>query len=113
MKGNRRQKNCVVVLVTCPTRAQAVRIATAIVKQRVAACVNIVPGLTSIFRWQGKLERTREVLLVIKTTARRFSALARLVRSLHPYDVPEIISLPITAGHSPYLRWVRDSVSST
>lgn len=101
---------CIVVLVTCPNLIHARRIATTVVKQRAAACVNVVPGITSIFRWQGKVDRAREVLLVMKTTARRFSLLARLVRHLHPYDVPEIIALPISAGHPPYLRWVRDSV---
>ena len=96
----------VVVLVTCPTRQAGVRIAERLVQQQVAACVNLIPGLTSIFTWQGKRERVREVLLVIKTTARRFRALERAVRAAHPYTFPEIIALPILAGHRPYLRWI-------
>ncbi|MBI2495744.1 MAG: divalent-cation tolerance protein CutA [Candidatus Omnitrophica bacterium] len=101
-----------VVLVTCPTCAIARRLASTLVEERLAACVNALPGVESIFRWQGKVERCREVLLLIKTTARRFERLRRAVMALHPYDVPEIIALPIVAGHRPYLRWVRSSVSS-
>ena len=104
--------DCLVVLVTCPTRAVAWRLADALVKRRLAACVNVLPGMESTFRWQGKVDRCRETLLVIKTTARRFPQLRAAVRTLHPYDVPEIIALPIVAGHAPYLRWVRSSTSS-
>ncbi|MBI2495367.1 MAG: divalent-cation tolerance protein CutA [Candidatus Omnitrophica bacterium] len=101
-----------VVLVTCPTRAIARRLASRLIEERLAACVNALPGVESIFRWQGKVERCREILLVIKTTARRFPQLRAAVRNLHPYDVPEIIALPVVAGHTPYLRWVRSIVSS-
>ena len=101
----------VVVLVTCPTRRVGVRIAEGVVQQKLAACVNLIPGLTSIFVWQGKRERCQEVLLVIKTTARRFRALERAVRAAHPYTVPEIIALPILAGHRPYLRWIGQSTA--
>ena len=100
----------VVVLVTCPSRAVAARLARQLVARRVAACVNIVPGLTSVFRWKGKLERCPETLLIVKTTAARFEALRRAVLKLHPYDVPEIIALPVAAGHAPYCRWVESSV---
>lgn len=101
-----------VVLVTCPSKAQARRLARALVTGRVAACVNILPGaVSSIYRWNGKTEQARETLLIIKTTARRFDALRRAIAALHPYQVPEIIALPITAGHPPYLAWVGRSVS--
>ena len=101
----------IVVLVTCPTRAAARRIAGELIRRHLAACVNVVPSIESTFRWQGKTERCREVLLVIKTTAPRFDVLRRAVLSLHPYDVPEVIALPVVGGHTPYLRWVGASVA--
>ena len=97
----------VVVLVTCPTNAVATRLARHLVSARLAACVNIIPGLTSLFWWRGKIDRCRETLLVIKTTAPVFERLRRAVQRLHPYDTPEIITLPVTRGHAPYLSWVR------
>ncbi|MBI4597269.1 MAG: divalent-cation tolerance protein CutA [Candidatus Omnitrophica bacterium] len=101
-----RSGHVVVVLVTCPTMAVAKRLAGRLVQRRQAACVNIVPGLTSVFRWQGKIERAPEILLVIKTARKRFAELSKTIRALHPYDVPEIIAWPVTAGHPPYLSWV-------
>ncbi len=100
-----------VVLVTAPTRAVAQRLARALLSQRLAACVNIVPGVESMFLWQGKLDRAREVLLLIKTTARRVPALQRAIKAQHPYQVPEIIALPVSAGLAPYLQWVCTSVA--
>jgi periplasmic divalent cation tolerance protein len=100
----------VVVLVTCPTPAVGRRLARELVRLRLAACVNVLPGVESVFRWQGKVDRSREALLVIKTTRARFAALRRRVLSLHPYDLPEVIALPVAAGHPPYLRWVASSV---
>ena len=104
--GSRR---VVVVLVTCPTRTAARRIAALAVERRFAACVNLIPAVESIFRWQGKTTRCRETLLVIKTTAARFPRLTRAILALHPYQVPEIIALPVAAGHRPYLEWVARS----
>ena len=103
--------DCIVVLVTCPTRALARRLARTLVTRRLAACVNVVPGVESTFQWQGKIDRCREVLLIIKTTPPRLAALRRAVLSLHPYDVPEVIALPLVDGHPPYLAWVRRAVS--
>jgi len=103
---------CVVVLVTCPSRAIARRIARTLVTRRLAACVNLLPGIESTFRWKGKIDRSPEVLLLIKTTRRRFSSLAQALARLHPYDVPEVIAVPVTAGAAPYLRWVARSVSA-
>jgi len=100
----------VVVLVTCPTPAVGRRLARELVRLRLAACVNVLPGVESVFRWRGKVDRSREALLVIKTTRARFAALRRKVLSLHPYDLPEVIALPVAAGHPPYLRWVASSV---
>ena len=99
----------IVVLVTCPPRA-AGRLARQLVARRVAACVNIVPGISSLFWWKGRIDRCREVLLVIKTTAAGFEPLRRAVLALHPYDVPEVIALPVGAAHAPYRRWVSVSV---
>ena len=104
---------CIVVLVTCPTRAVARRIATALVTRRLAACVNLLSGVESTFRWRGKVDRCREVLLLIKTTRERFGSLARVLVRLHPYEVPEVIALPIIAGSPRYLRWVGASVSGS
>ncbi len=96
----------VVVLSTAGAREEAERIATTLVAERLAACVNLVEPLTSIYRWQGKVERATEVLLVMKTRRARVAALVARLRALHSYDVPEAIVLPIVAGAAPYLRWV-------
>ena len=94
------------MLVTCPTRASARRVGERVIAERAAACVNIVPGLLSLYRWKGRVERAPEVLLVIKTTAAGFERLRRIVLSAHPYDNPEIIALPVSASHPPYRAWV-------
>ena len=102
----------VVVLVTCPTQAVGRRLAERLVKAHLAACVNLLPRVESTFWWQGRIERCREALLIIKTSAARFERLRRTVVQYHPYEVPEVIALPITAGHLPYLRWLSASLSS-
>jgi len=102
-----------VVLVTCPSRAVGKRLGTALVKRRLAACVNVVPGLESIFWWQGKIDRADETLLLIKTTAARFERLRRAVLALHPYDVPEVIAVHVQRAHEPYLRWIQTSLSGS
>lgn len=95
-----------VVLCTAPVdRAEA--IARALVEEQLAACVNIVPQVTSIYRWKGSVERESEALLVIKTPAERFAALDARMRELHPYDVYELLALPVEEGHRPYLDWLR------
>ena len=101
----------VVVLVTCPTTAVAKRLAKHVVADQLAACVNIVPQVESWFRWEGRVERAREVLLLVKTTASGFEPLRKAILKLHPYDLPEIIALPIVSGHAPYLAWVGQSIS--
>jgi len=80
-----------------------------LVEERLAACVNLVPGLTSIYRWQGGLRREPECLLLIKTTDTRFEALRSHLRALHPYEVPEIIALPISHGDPAYLQWLTEN----
>jgi periplasmic divalent cation tolerance protein len=99
----------IAVLVTCPNRQVGEKIGSALIEERLAACVNVVPGLISIYRWQEKLCRDREVLLVVKTRRTRFAQLARRVKSLHPYSVPEILAIPLVRGDSAYLAWVRES----
>lgn len=95
-----------VVLVTTPTTERAAEIARALVEERLAACGNVVPGLRSIYRWEGKVQEDDEALLVLKTTRDRFEALRERVLSLHPYEVPEVIALPVEAGSAPYLSWL-------
>jgi periplasmic divalent cation tolerance protein len=82
------------------------------VEEHLAACVNLVPGVSSIYRWQGKVEKAQECLLVIKTTAARFEAVKNRIQSLHTYDTPEIIALPITAGDADYLKWITENTQS-
>jgi periplasmic divalent cation tolerance protein len=98
-----------VALSTVATPLDAERIATALVERGLAACVNIVPGVTSVYRWKGAVERDLELLLVIKTRADRFEALREALVSLHPYEVPELIALPVDAGHPPYLAWLDEA----
>lgn len=102
-------ENHIVTLCTVPDRESGERIAQALVEERLAACVNLVPGLTSIYRWQGKVEKTEECLLIIKTGVSRFNALKKRIKALHPYKVPEIIALPIIHGSAEYLNWITES----
>ncbi|XP_058028362.1 protein CutA isoform X2 [Ahaetulla prasina] len=97
--------------VTCPNETVAKDIARALVERRLAACVNVLPHVTSIYRWKGAVEEDAEVLLMIKTRSSRVSALAEYVRSVHPYEVAEVISVPIQQGNPPYLRWVEEAVA--
>ena len=101
-----------VVLVTCATARQASRIAQTLVGERLAACVNIQQSpVRSVFRWQGKVERASEILLLAKTSARLFPRLERRVRELHSYQTPEIVALPIAAGSQAYLQWLDESLA--
>jgi periplasmic divalent cation tolerance protein len=99
-----------VALTTAPSVDVAEQIGRALVEERLAACANIVPGMTSIFRWRGAIERESEALIILKTTAADVEALERRVVELHPYEVPEVVALPVEAGHGPYLDWVRAEV---
>ncbi len=98
------------VLVTCPSIAEARRIGRSLVEKKLAACANILAGVESIYRWKGKVERAREVLVVMKTTAARLRELESEVKRVHAYEVPEFIALPIVAGSQEYLEWVGKSV---
>jgi len=97
-----------VVLTNCPDVEVADRIARTVVEQRLAACVNRLAPVESVYRWQGAVERATEVPLLIKTTRERYFELEEAIRTLHPYKVPEIIAMPVSAGLLSYLRWVTD-----
>jgi len=101
-----------VVLVTAPDGETGRRLARLLVDRRLAACVNVVPGLSSIYRWEGKVQEDAEVLLVIKTAPGRLAELEAAIREAHPYDVPEIVAIPTLATHGPYLAWARGEVGA-
>ncbi|MDO4708736.1 MAG: divalent-cation tolerance protein CutA [Pseudomonadota bacterium] len=92
---------------TCPTHASAEQIASTLVEERLAACVNIVPGLTSIYRWQGRIARDTEWLLIIKTRSEKLDALRARLLALHPYELPELVAVQAADGLPAYLDWVR------
>lgn len=98
-----------VVFVTAGAEEEGVKIARALVGEKLAACVNIVPGLRSIYAWKGAIEDDSEVLLVIKTVASNLEALSRRVTELHSYDVPEVIALEIDRGRESYLNWLEEN----
>ena len=101
-----------VVLVTTPSAEVAAALARALVEARLAACGNVVPGLRSVYRWEGKVCDDPEALLVLKTTRARFEALRDEVLRRHPYEVPEVVALPVVAGSAPYLAWLAGQVGS-
>ena len=103
------QSDCIVVYITAPTVEDAQSLARSLVKEKLAACVNIIPGIQSIYQWNDAIETDQELLLICKSRTERFDSLKKRVQALHPYDVPEIISIPIQNGSEPYLNWVRDN----
>ena len=111
MTGMVTGKGSRLVLVTCGSIVEARKIASHVVQKRLAACVNIVRGpVQSIYRWKGKVQSAREVLMVIKTTEKRLADLETEVKRLHSYDVPEFVVIPIAAGSREYLAWLEESV---
>lgn len=107
-----RESEVSVVLVTAPDGETAQRLGRALVEERLAACVNVVPAITSIYRWQGAVETDSEVLMVIKTSTRGFESLRRRVVELHPYDTPEVLALDVRDGDRDYLDWVLGAVGA-
>lgn len=99
----------VIVMTTLPADADVATFAHTLVETRLAACVNVLPGMESVYRWEGRVEQERERQLVIKTSRHRLPALWDRVREIHPYDVPEFVVLPIVDGNDAYLRWVGES----
>jgi periplasmic divalent cation tolerance protein len=100
----------IIVLVTVPNQKEARKITDAVLDSKLAACVNVLSGLKSYFWWQGKKDIAEEILLIIKTKKGLFNKLAKTIKSIHPYDTPEIIAIPIIKGYKPYLDWI-DSVT--
>jgi len=98
----------IVVLVTCGSEEEAAKIANSLIEGGLAACVNIISPVRSIYRWEGKIWDEKEWMLIIKTQKRRFEDLEKKVKSLHSYSVPEIVALPIVEGSTPYLKWLEE-----
>ena len=98
----------IVVLVTCGSEEEALKIANALVEEHLAACVNIISPIRSIYRWEGKIWDEKEWLLIVKTQSHRFGELEKKVKSLHSYAVPEIVSLPIVECSSSYINWLEE-----
>ncbi|MFU8820985.1 MAG: divalent-cation tolerance protein CutA [Gammaproteobacteria bacterium] len=105
------EKKCLVVLCTCPAGAQAAQLAETLVGEGLAACVNRLPGMVSNFRWDGRVQEEAETLLLIKTTADGLPALTARITELHPYELPEVVAVPVVGGLEDYLDWIRTSVS--
>jgi len=101
----------IVILITCANKRQAERIAKHLVKQKLVACVNIVDKIKSIFWWQKRIDSADEVLLIAKSKKSSLNKVTRLVKSLHSYQVPEVIALPIVAGSRDYLNWLNESLT--
>jgi len=102
--------DAIVVFMTAANGEEATRLADMLVGAHLAACVQILPEMESVYRWQGRIERQSEVLLLAKTTREKFEELEREVRALHSYDTPEIIAVPVTAGSGPYIEWLRSNL---
>lgn len=102
--------DALVVLITVPSEAEGLDLGRRLVDEHLAACVNVLPGITSIFRWEGHREEASETLLVVKTHTAGYPALERRVLELHPYSVAEVLALPVAAGAQAYLRWVHESI---
>lgn len=99
-----------VVLVTAPDAVTAESLVRQLVDEGLVACGNIVPGITSIYRWNGRVERETEVMVIFKTTEAGTARLIRRVPELHPYEVPEVLALPVEAAHLPYVQWIEENV---
>ena len=105
------ESETLLVLTNLPDRESALRLAQRLVEARLAACVNILNGCTSVYRWKGEIEQAEEVPVLIKTRAARYEELEAAIRELHPYEVPEVIAVPITSGLPDYLEWVAEETA--
>jgi periplasmic divalent cation tolerance protein len=101
-----------IVLTTAGSKEEAQRIANTLVERRLAACVNLIGPIASVYRWQGEIENAEEWLLLIKTTASAFADVSALIRELHSYELPECVQIPIESGSAAYLQWIEDNVES-
>ncbi len=102
----------IVVYITAPTEEEAVKISKKLVEEKLAGCVNIVKGIRSFYRWEGKIRDDSEILMIAKTRRRHFEPLTNLVKKLHSYSVPEIIAIPIVEGSEEYLNWLRSAIAT-
>ena len=100
----------ILILITAADESEAKRLATALITDRLASCVQILPKMESVYRWQGRIQTESEILLVIKTTANKFEELERTVRGLHSYDVPEILAVPVARISEPYFKWLVETL---
>lgn len=97
---------CMLLYVTCPSTEVARAIGTQLIDQRLAACINVLPAITSLYEWQGKLEQSSEVIMIVKTAASRAADATALIAKAHPYDCPCVLQLPISGGHALFLDWI-------
>ncbi|HKO95396.1 MAG TPA: divalent-cation tolerance protein CutA [Pyrinomonadaceae bacterium] len=104
------ESSAIAVFITTANKEEAGRLAEMLVEERLSACVQILPEIESIYRWQGKTERQQEVLMIAKTTSARFNALEQRVLAMHSYETPEIVAIPLTDGSESYLNWLRENV---
>ena len=104
--------DAIVVFMTAANGEEATRLADMLVGAHLAACVQILPEIESVYRWQGKIERQPEVLLIVKTTRAKFADIEREVRALHSYETPEIVAIPIVTGSAPYLEWLTKAATA-
>lgn len=102
--------DAVIILCTCGKEEEALAIGNALIEARLAACVNLLPPIQSIYRWQGDVETAQEILLLIKTTQERFPGVRNRITELHSYDTPEIIAIPVVDGSDNYLAWLREQL---
>ena len=102
----------IVIFITCANKNEAKKIAAGLISAKLAACVNIVKGLDSLFWWKNKVDRAREVLLIVKSRKTKLARIIKKVRSWHSYSTPEIIALPIIGGDKDYLKWINESLAS-
>ena len=100
----------ILIFVTCGSKKEAHKIADALLRKRLIACANIISGVKSVFRWKGRIDKAKEFLLILKTKRSNFKRVEKEVRRVHSYELPEIVALPIVAGNSDYLEWIKDSV---
>jgi periplasmic divalent cation tolerance protein len=105
-------EDAIIVFMTAPSGEEATRLADLLIGAHLAACVQILPEMESVYRWEGNIERQSEILLLAKTTRAKFVDLEREVRALHSYETPEIVAVPIVAGSNPYLEWLEASLKS-
>lgn len=101
-----------IVLNTCPDQASAERLAHELINQGIAACVNIIPEVRSFYRWQGKVESSQEILLLIKSDKTHYNSIQKLILEQHPYELPEIIAVPIDHGLGDYFNWINSNLST-